>query len=282
MATRRAFLAAAGLIPALASPVARAESPGAARAGGMAVRRWAWAGISLRVGAVELFIDARAPDPDDGAPGPPLASDAPRRFALATHRHGDHLDLGALAALLDERGYLVVHDDVARLFDDARVRVQPARLFEPVFLSRGGGEFVAFAVPASDGLGSPQNAWVVDGGGQRVIHCGDTLWHGAWWDIARAYGPFDAAFLPINGARPLGGQIPDPGLPMVMNAEQAAAAAAALGARLAVPIHYGAVSTPEYVQDLDAESRFLAAAAAKGIATRVLKPGEQLMLGAGS
>jgi len=119
----------------------------------------------------------------------------------------------------------------------------------------------------------------VDGGGRRIIHCGDTLWHGAWWDIARAYGPFDAAFLPINGARPLGGQIPDPGLPMVMNAEQAAAAAAALGARLAIPVHYGAVSTPEYIQDLDAESRFLAAAAAKGIATRVLKPGGQLVLG---
>ena len=103
-----------------------------------------------------------------------------------------------------------------------------------------------------------------------------TLWRSP--DDARAYGPFDAAFLPINGARPLGGSIPDPGVPMVMNAEQAAAAAAALGARLAVPIHYGDVSTPEYVQDLDAVARFRAAAAARGVAVRVLEPGETLAL----
>jgi L-ascorbate metabolism protein UlaG (beta-lactamase superfamily) len=275
MPSRRSLLLATGFAPFLLSATARAA---AADAPGMAVRRWAWAGISLRVGGVELFIDARAPDPDGGVPGPPLASDAPRRFALATHRHGDHLDLGALAGLLDARGYLVVHDEVARLFDDARVPVQPVRLFEPVFLSRGGGEFVAFAVPASDGLGGPQNAWVVDGGGRRIIHCGDTLWHGAWWDIARAYGPFDAAFLPVNGARPLAGTIPDPGLPMVMNAEQAAAAAAALGTRLAIPIHYGEVSTPEYVQDLDAIPRFRAACAAKSVAVRVMEPGESLAL----
>ncbi len=34
----------------------------------------------------------------------------------------------------------------------------------------------------------------------RVIHTGDTLLHGYWWKIAHEYGPFDHAFLPINGA----------------------------------------------------------------------------------
>jgi len=267
----RRILIGAGLGAAFAPGVARAAEQ-------LIVRRWAWAGVSFVSGPVEVFIDARAPNAEDDAPGPALESAAARRFALATHHHGDHLDLRALQPLLGERGYLVVHENVARVVDNRVVNVQPARMFEPVYLSRGGQEFVAYAVPASDGLGSPQCSWVLHAGGRRVIHCGDTLWHGAWWDIARAYGPFDAAFLPINGARPLGGNIPDPHLPMVMNAEQAVAAAVALGARLAVPIHYGGESTPEYVQDIDAERRFISAARTQGLATRILRPGEQMDL----
>jgi L-ascorbate metabolism protein UlaG (beta-lactamase superfamily) len=276
---RELFLCA--LAPALLAGAASAQAPmapHAAPATGVRVRRLAWAGIALRAGDVEVFIDARAPSAEDGAPGPALASDAGRCFALVTHHHGDHLDLHALQPLLGETGYLVAEDDVARMFDQRVVNVQTVRMFEPVFLSRGGGEFVAWAVPASDGLGSPQVSWVLDGGGQRVIHCGDTLWHGGLWDIARAYGPFDAAFLPINGARQVGGRYTDAGEPIVMSAEQAAAAAQVLGARLAVPIHYGAPPSPGYVEQPEPERHFLAAAATRGVHTRVLRPGESLTL----
>lgn len=274
MTTRRGMFAAAliGTIAATATSSARAQS------NSMTLKRWAWAGVSARIGDVEVFIDARAPNAEEDAPGPALTSDAPRRFALATHHHGDHLDLAALTPLLGERGYLVVEENVARLFDNRRVNVQPVRMFEPVYLSRGNAEFVAFAVPAVDALGSPQNSWVLIGGGKRIIHCGDTGWHGGWWDIGRAYGPFDVAFLPINGARPVAGRFTDPGLPMIMNAEQAAAAAAALGARSATPIHYGAMSTPDYVQDVDALQRFERAARRVGVAVRSMRPGDELRL----
>ncbi len=36
--------------------------------------------------------------------------------------------------------------------------------------------------------------------GQRVFHGGDTMFHGCWWLIARRFSPFDAVFLPANGA----------------------------------------------------------------------------------
>ena len=49
------------------------------------------------------------------------------------------------------------------------------------------------------GTDSDQVAWVVEGAGARIIHCGDTMWHGNWWQIARDHGPFDVAFLPVNG-----------------------------------------------------------------------------------
>lgn len=271
MLARRTFLIS-GLICAAAPQAAYAQ------AAALQIKRWAWAGVSLRVGGVEVFIDARSPNAADGASGPDLVSDAPRRFALATHHHGDHLDLAALRPLLGERGYLVVQEDVARLFDNRVVNVQPAALYEPVYLSRGGREFVAFAVPASDGLGSPQNAWVVEGGGKRIIHCGDTIWHGAWESVARAYGPFDAAFLPINGARIPNGRNVEHEHVMTLTPEEAAEAAARLAARLTIPIHYGAPPTENYIETPDAERRFFAAARARNVRTRVLNPGESLSL----
>lgn len=267
-ASRRGLLAA---VLAGASGAASAQ-----QRGDTSVRRLAWAGVALRVGDVELFIDARAPDAE--TPGPPLSSAASRRFALVTHHHGDHLDLEALGPLLGERGYLVCHEDVARLFDNRILNLQTVRTYEPVFLSRTGGEFVAWCVPAADGLGGPQVSWVVDGGGKRVIHCGDTLWHGGFFDTGRAFGPFDAAFLPINGARQVSGRFTGVGQGIVMTPEQAASAAAALAARLAVPVHYGAPESASYAEERHAERRFVEAARQYNIPVRVLAPGESMDL----
>src|SRR5689334_19128260 len=102
---RELFLSAVG--SALLASGATAQAPARAGAGqgaNMRVRRLAWAGVALRVGDVEVFIDARAPSVEDGAPGPVLSSDAARCFALVTHHHNDHLDLHALQALLGEHG----------------------------------------------------------------------------------------------------------------------------------------------------------------------------------
>jgi L-ascorbate metabolism protein UlaG (beta-lactamase superfamily) len=272
--SRRALIGA-GAAGVAASFAATAAAAAQAK---VVVTRWAWAGVSFRVGDVEIFVDARRPGAEDGAPGPALSSTAGRRFALATHHHGDHLDIAGLAPLLAETGYLVLQDEVARLADGRTVKIQPVRMYEPAFLSRAGGEFAAFAVPAVDGLGSPQNSWVIDGGGKRFLHCGDTCWHGAWWDVARAYGPFDVAFLPINGARPLAGRYTDPGVPMVMDAEDAAAAASALKAGVVVPIHYGAPNTPGYFEAPGAEARFIGAARERKVRVRILQPGETMTL----
>ena len=158
------------------------------------------------------------------------------------------------------------------------IQVQPVELHEPVFFSRSSAELVARAVPAADGLGHPQFAWVIDGGGKRIIHCGDTLWHGYWYEIARAYGPFDAAFLPINGFRQVGGRFIDSGVPMSLTPEQAVSGATILGVRLVVPIHYGNTADKNYFEVADPEANFLRAASARGVATKVLHPGEYLEL----
>jgi L-ascorbate metabolism protein UlaG (beta-lactamase superfamily) len=277
--SRRSLLAASGIAlmsAARGSPLAVSEAD--ARAAHLHLQRLAWAGVRLELGGVTLFIDAIAPDPGSGQPGPQLLTRGKRTYALVTHHHDDHCDPKALAPLLGERGYLVCYEETARYFDTRLVRTRLSRMYEPIILSPAGGEFAAFAVPAVDGLGSPQVSWVVDCGGKRLIHCGDTLWHGHWWDIARAYGPFEVALLPINGFRNPQGRFTDEGLPMGMNAESAAAAAHILKARVAIPIHYGQSGDPSYTEDPNPLGRFTAAARAKGVSVNALKPGDELVV----
>jgi len=64
-----------------------------------------------------------------------------------------------------------------------------------------------------------------------------------------------------------------------MDPDQAVAAAALLGARLAVPIHYDAIhQPPTYVQVDAPAAAFLAAAGAAGVTARTLAVGEELVL----
>ena len=43
--------------------------------------------------------------------------------------------------------------------------------------------------------------------GMRILHLGDTIFHGYWWRMARRHGPFDVVLAPINGA---GRRLPAP------------------------------------------------------------------------
>ncbi|HET6831452.1 MAG TPA: MBL fold metallo-hydrolase, partial [Solirubrobacterales bacterium] len=146
------------------------------------------------------------------------------------------------------------------------------------------GPFAVTALPAVDGTGDPQLSWLVEAAGVRVVHLGDTLFHGHWWRIALRAGPIDLALVPINGARlDFPHRRPPSSLPGVMNPEQAAEAVRILGARLAVPIHYdGYAGTPFYQPVEPALDRFLAAAAEPGAGwqPRVLAAGESLELAA--
>jgi len=101
------------------------------------------------------------------------------------------------------------------------------------------GPVTCTALPADDGLGDPQVSWLVEAGGRRVLHPGDTVFHGAWWQMARRAGPFDVVFAPVNGAIiDFPHQQPASPLPATMEPEQAALAGKLLGAGTVVPMHY--------------------------------------------
>lgn len=240
----------------------------------MHIQRLSWAGVKLEYGDTTLFIDAVQSMPDPV----PLSARTPYRYALLTHHHGDHTDIANLKEVLTADGKVVTHADIVPHVDTRGLKVHPVGLYEPVILSPETGDFVVRAVPAVDGLGDPQVSWVVEAAGIKIIHCGDTLWHGHWWNIARAYGPFDVALLPVNGARYHADRYDDSGIPIVMTPAQAVAAARLLQTHTVIPIHYGLHDPPAYVEHPDAATVFTALARERGVHVTPTQPGETVTL----
>ncbi|MBX9400576.1 MBL fold metallo-hydrolase [Lysobacter sp. BMK333-48F3] len=269
---RRLLLGGVGLAGAA---LMGARSAFAAAGQGLRIQRLAWAGIRLQLPAASLFVDPLINPEEWGQaladPLIPVEVADGDAYVLVTHAHGDHFDAKAAAQALRNGGVLAHPAGTHPLPIPPKARVRPSALWEPQLL----GDFTATAVPASDGYGDPQASWVISAGGRRIFHGGDTLWHGHWWRIGRQYGPFDAAFLPINGAR-FGWRKPVSGQPGVLTPEQAVAAATILGAKRLVPIHYGVSGLAEYVEVDDPIGRLRAAARGQAVEIRPLAPGQWL------
>lgn len=274
--TRRDFLrttlaigAGALLAPRFGALAAQSS---AATAPSLRAQKLTWAGVRLQLDSGSLFLDPLINKDvwGDGLKDPmiPVGGASGDRFVLVTHRHPDHCDPEAIRQALGSDGTLVYASE-AGIPNVSGVKMRAAAMYEPVLL----GDFTATAVPAVDGYGDPQVSWIVTAGGRRIIHCGDTLWHGAWWHIGRQYGPFDAAFLPINGAK-FSWRKPVTDVPAVMTAEQAVAAAVVVGARLVVPIHYGVVGADGYAEDVHAVDELRHFARQRHVDIEILKPGD--------
>jgi L-ascorbate metabolism protein UlaG (beta-lactamase superfamily) len=237
------------------------------------IDRLTWAGIRMVAGDTTVFIDAIGTDIWDGNPPGglvPVEADTSRRYALITHLHNDHFDEAALKAVLGDSGWVVCRESIAANVASRGLRVVAAKLYEPV--RRGG--FIFTAVPAEDGFGADQVSWIVTKGAHRYLHAGDTLWHGKWDLIGAQYGPFDAVFLPINGARVQ--RDPQQESPGVMTPAQAVDAAVLLRARRVVPIHYGGSQPPDYIEVGEPLATFRKEAERRGVVFDALLPGESL------
>jgi L-ascorbate metabolism protein UlaG (beta-lactamase superfamily) len=190
-------------------------------------------------------------------------------WALVTHLHPDHCDRQLLARV--PAGQTICHTPILTALAEDGVRAVAASLWR----TRNIGPFQVTPVPSEDWRGDDQVAWIIESDGRRVIHCGDTIWHGRWYEIARSYGPFDTAFLPINGfVAQLEGFTPSE-VPGSLTPEQAVEAAVVLEARTACAIHHTLFDNPpRYVEQADAVERFLAAGRRRGINAIVPGDGE--------
>ncbi|MDQ0791399.1 MBL fold metallo-hydrolase [Streptomyces sp. B3I8] len=255
--------------------------------GALRLRRLGWAGVEILLGGTRLLIDPLENvgplEPALGKPKRPLPPvetpggvEAPEgTHVLLTHLHPDHYDRELLTRLAGS-GTVGCHTPVAPALARDGVEAVPQERGR----ARRIGPLTVTPVASLDWRGSEsdQVAWVVEGAGTRIIHCGDTMWHGDWWKIARDHGPFDLAFLPVNGViAKFEGYEAD--VPVTLTPEQAVEAAAVLGATAVCAIHYELFDNPPtYVEQPDIAGRFVRAAAKRGLIAHLPGDGEAVPL----
>lgn len=253
----------------------------------MKLRHLGWAGVEIEHDGHTLLIDCLK-DAFDLISGDELISPlGPRRAiaALVTHLHSDHADPFAISVALAEDAPVFRPEPNPGSGDDLLLTEQAEAQFReaglqteivPLWEERRVGPFRIIAAPSVDGFGDPQRCWVVECEGIRILHAGDTMFHGYWWSIARFVGPIDVAFLPINGAVI---QIPPVQPPSshhaVMLPEEAAVAAQILRARIGVPIHYELINhPPDYTETPHPAQRFSEKARELGVVPLIPAFGE--------
>jgi L-ascorbate metabolism protein UlaG (beta-lactamase superfamily) len=264
----------------------------------MELRRLGWAGVEIESAGdcvvVDLIGDAGGVVEalGDRAAEVPLPELVPAKVArsvvgLVTHLHRDHTDAGALARALapgapvlrPEPGGGDDHENLWLL--QAEAELDRHRLLTQVvgpWATRSFGPFAVTALPAVDAIGDPQVSWAIEAEGRRVVHLGDSMFHGYWWRMSRRHGPFDVAFVPINGASVCFPhcQPPSP-RPAALDPELGALTGHLLGAKTVIPIHYGGFEIdPFYVESPHALKRFTESAAQYDYEVVPLAPGEAL------
>lgn len=193
---------------------------------------------------------------------------------LITHIHADHYDEQLLKQLLADKGLLWGPEQVRKSAVNISLRASIARLYDTFYV----GEFKVTPVPAVDWVGEDQVSYVISDGIHTVFHGGDTNWHGYWWTIAERFGPFDAAFLPVNGVvGSLPGQDLISDMSGTMNPDQAVTAARILKAGYLVPIHYAQFNNPPTYNEFPEVDKTLDQAGLKQHVTiRKLKDGDTI------
>ncbi|HEY3728344.1 MAG TPA: MBL fold metallo-hydrolase [Solirubrobacteraceae bacterium] len=230
----------------------------------MRIRWLGWAGVEVEAQGERVVVDplqdasavfAWLGDRAQTIPLPEVVPPEPGALAgLLTHLHRDHADAGALSTALAAGAPVYEPVDyggegrerLAVLQADGELAAAGLpRQPSAAWMSTRAGAFTLTALPAVDGTGDPQVSWLLEADDKRVLHLGDTTWHGWWWRIAERYGPPDVVLAPINGARlTFPHRQPASSLPGAMEPEQAALATELLRANRLVPIHFGAYHLP--------------------------------------
>jgi L-ascorbate metabolism protein UlaG (beta-lactamase superfamily) len=224
------------------------------------IRFLGWAGVEVQAQGEHVVVDplqdARAVfawlgDRAAAIPVPDIVPPADGAVAgLVTHLHRDHADAGALAAALASDACVFEPEDYGGADVERLAIAQADHELTAAGLSRrptaawstvAAGPFTITALPAVDGTGDPQVSWLIEADGSRILHLGDTMFHGWWWRIAERFGRPDVVLAPINGPRvAFPHRLPASALSIAMEPEQAALAADLLQADRLVPMHYGA------------------------------------------
>lgn len=241
------------------------------------ITRMNWAGIGIRSGDTKIIIDPLMHVNEElfgesRVPFVSLDSFGAVQSVFITHLHSDHFDVVAInEAYGPDVPVYVPLDALSNIRDAGLSNIHGVAIGGSVIV----GPFRVISTYSVDGLGDAQCAWVVTEGDKSVFHGGDTLWHGYWRQISANYGPFHAAFLPVNGA-----VLHEPGSlssieAICMTPEQATAAVLLLEADQLIPIHFGSFhNPPNYFETPDCISRLQRSAYDRHVNLLIYEPGD--------
>ncbi len=162
-------------------------------------------------------------------PDPGVAPEAMAGLSLIalTHGHEDHFDAAGLARL-PTRAARVIAPTASLARRLRRLGFAEAEVLGTWQTAHGEG-WTLTAVPARAPNAPLEVSYVLEVGGVRLLHAGDTAMHGRFEEIRERCAPV-AGCLPVSGVTLLG-------VRLTMTPEQAARAAAILRLKAAVPIH---------------------------------------------
>ncbi|SMO60206.1 MBL fold metallo-hydrolase [Melghirimyces algeriensis] len=253
----------------------------------MRLQKLPWAGILLQTKQMSFLIDPLGnPATSDRSAGQTLLG-TPREpivplsdiqnvsSILITHIHPDHFEP---TSILEAFGA-----DIPLFMPEESVHVAEKAGFSNVIGMQTGKSIqqdhvVITATYSVDGFGTPQIAWIVEADGRKIIHCGDTLWHGYWWKIRQMHGPIDVACLPVNApVLKVSGLDKQSAIEAAMSPEQAVEAAYLLDVNTMIPIHFGTFHNPPYYIETDnLIDRLLSRSRQYSLDVRMMKTGERL------
>jgi L-ascorbate metabolism protein UlaG (beta-lactamase superfamily) len=218
---------------------------------------------------------------------------APRRFPAAevlaaadlppvdavviSHDHFDHLDHATIRAIAPRVGRFLVPLGVGAHLE--RWGVAPERISELDWgdsAVHAGFTFVCAPARHFSGRGLTDQfrtlwaSWVIKTGRRRIFNSGDSGYGPHFRAIGAAHGPFDIAFIEC-------GQYDARWESIHMMADQSARAAVEVGARLMLPIHWGAYALAMHSW-YDPIEKVTAAARAAGIPIATPRLGEPVAL----
>ena len=203
-------------------------------------------GLSLLIDPV--FADYCSPFPIEGLirrTKLPLAlEDLPHIDAvLLTHNHYDHLDLATLRTLRGRTQFIIAEGHAEWLAEKLRRPVDEVPWGHTFTLvGRGGEEVLATSTPAQhfaartpfDRNRGHWCGWLIEGGGCKIWHAGDSGYCPAFSAIGERHGPIDFGMIPIGAYFPRSIM-----KPIHMNPEEAVQAFHEAGCRRAVGMHWG-------------------------------------------